>query len=270
MNNLRILIIENNKELNRMKFTNHPFIANDEICLVLVDERISWHMENELKKRNIEILKSIECKNTYNSIKYHPDICVFNLGNGRIIVEPSVYEEYKLILEPYKFEVIKGESEVKERYPYNVQYNVAIVGEYAIHNFKYTDPKILEYIEENNLIKVNIRQGYSKCSICIVDNKSIITSDEGIYNSLIGTDIDCLLIQSGHIKLEDMDYGFIGGCSGLLSQNEIAFCGDITNHPDYNAIKSFLKKRNKEMIILSKEPLSDLGSIIPLMTRKGR
>lgn len=259
-----------NKGRKIMEFNNHPFIANGDLCLVLVDERISWQMENELKKRNIEILKSIECKNTYNSIGYHPDICVFYLGDGRIIVEPKVYEEYKSMLKGYGFKVLKGEREVKEKYPYNVHYNVAIVGEYAIHNFKYTDPTILRYIEENNLKKINIKQGYAKCSICIVDDKSIITSDEGIYNSLKETDIDCLLIRSGHIKLENMNYGFIGGCTGLISKNKIAFCGDVTNHPDYESIKEFLKSKNKEIVILSKEKLLDLGSIIPLMIRKGR
>jgi hypothetical protein len=227
-------------------------------------------MENELKLKNIQILKSIKCNNTYESISYHPDICVFNLGNGKIIVEPSIYEEYKIKLEEYGFEVIKGKSEVKEKYPYNIQYNVAIVGDYAIHNFNYTDPYVLDYIEENNLKKINVKQGYAKCSICIVDEKSIITSDEGIYNALKNTEIDCLLIQKGHIKLEDMDYGFIGGCSGLISENKIAFCGDISKHPDYEVIKSFICKKNKEIIILSKEELLDLGSIIPLMTRKGR
>lgn len=253
-----------------MEFNKQPFIVDGDLCLVLVDNRISWQMENELKKRNIEILKSIECKSTYDSIKYHPDICVFNLGNGSIIVEPSVYEKYKTMLERYNFKIIKGESEVKDKYPYNVQYNVAIVGEYAIHNFKYTDPKILKYIEDNNLKKINIKQGYAKCSICIVDDKSIITSDEGIYNALKYTDIDCLLIKKGHIKLENMDYGFIGGCSGLISKHEIAFCGDISKHPDYDAIEKYIKSKNKDIVILSKEELLDLGSIIPLMNRKGR
>lgn len=253
-----------------MGFTKYPFIVDGDLCLVLVDRRISWQMENELKKRNIEIIKTIACENTYDSIKYHPDICVFNLGNGNIIVEPSVYKGYRKILGKYKFNVIKGESEVNEKYPYNIAYNVAIVGEYAIHNFKYTEPNILKYIEDNNLKKININQGYAKCSICIVDNKSIITSDKGIYSSLINTDIDCLLIESGHIRLANMNYGFIGGCTGIISNNQIAFCGDVTKHPSYNSIKTFLEERNKEIVILSKEKLLDLGSIIPLKTRKGR
>ena len=101
-----------------------------------------------------------------------------------------------------------------------------------------------------------------------MDNNSIITSDEGIYKEVIKHGIDCLLIQKGHIDLFELNYGFIGGCSGLISKNKIAFLGDITKHPDYIKIKEFLTNKNKEIVCLSKENLLDLGSIIPLMTRK--
>lgn len=253
-----------------MAFTKHPFLLDYELCLALVDKRISWHMENELKKRNIEIIKTIGCSDTYESIKYHPDICVCNLGEGNIVVAPNVYDEYKILLERYNFNLIKGDSIVTNKYPMNVQYNIAIVGEYAIHNFNYTDKYILQYLDRKNFKKINVKQGYSKCSICIVDDRSIITSDEGIYECIKNTEIECLLIEKGHIELFDMDYGFIGGCSGLISKDKLAFYGDISKHPDYNKIKKFVESRNKEIVMLSNEKLLDLGSIVPLMTRKER
>lgn len=40
-----------------MEFTREPFILDDDLCLALVDKRISYLMENELKLRNIEIIK---------------------------------------------------------------------------------------------------------------------------------------------------------------------------------------------------------------------
>ena len=127
---------------------------------------------------------------------------------------------------------------------------------------------ILEYINKKDLVKINIKQGYSKCSICIVDENSIITSDKGIYKSVKEYGIDCLLISSGNINLLELDSGFIGGCTGFISKNKIGFFGDIKKHPDYESIKKFIKSKNKEIVILSKENLLDLGSIIPLMTRK--
>lgn len=253
-----------------MNFTEKPFILTDNLALALVDRRITYQAENELKKRDIEIIKTIGCDEVYESIRYHPDICVCNLGKGDIVVAPNVYSEYKKILSLYNFNVIKGRSVIQNKYPYNIQYNVAILGKYAIHNFKYTDENILSYIDKNNLNKINVQQGYSKCSICIVDDNSIITSDVGIFNSVKDTDIECLLIEEGHIELFDMNYGFIGGCTGMISKNQIAFYGNIKNHPDYEKIKGFIQSRGKEIVILSSEKLLDLGSIVPLMTRKER
>lgn len=86
-----------------------------------------------------------------------------------------------------------------------------------------------------------MKQGYSKCLTCIVDDDSIINSDEGIYKAVREYDIDCLLIKSKNIDLFELDYEFI---------------------------KKFIKLKNKEIVSLSKERLLDLGSIIPLMTRK--
>lgn len=247
-----------------MKYVESSFITNNKLTLALVDKRITLNMENTLKNKNIKLVKTIDCKNTYNAIKYHPDISVCKLDNSNIVVSPDVYEYYKNILNDYNFNVIKGNSDIKYKYPFNIQYNVAIFGKYAIHNFKYTDKNILEYIEKNNIQKINVKQGYSKCSICIVDENSIITSDEGIYNKCIKYDIDCLLIRQGHIDLFDMNYGFIGGCSGLISNSELAFYGDITKHPDYKEILDFVSSKNKKIVSLSDENLLDLGSIIPL------
>ena len=113
--------------------------------------------------------------------------------------------------------------------------------------------------------KINVKQGYCKCSICIVDENSIITSDEGIYKEVIKHDIDCLLIEKGHIDLFELDYGFIGGCSGLINEDTLVFFGNIEKHPNFKEIKNFVSKRNKKIISLSKEKLIDLGSLIPLI-----
>ncbi|MDB8792035.1 hypothetical protein PN398_15030, partial [Romboutsia sp. 1001216sp1] len=159
----------------------------------------------------------------------------------------------------------KGNLPIESKYPNNIQYNVCLFGKYAIHNFDYTDKNILKYIKENNLTMINVNQGYTKCSVCIVDENSIITSDEGIYKEVIKHNIDCLLISKGNIDLFNMNYGFIGGCSGLISHKELAFYGNIKLHPDYDKIYDFVKSKNKEIISLSDEKLLDLGSLIPIM-----
>ncbi|MEG0855954.1 MAG: hypothetical protein RSG52_05705 [Terrisporobacter sp.] len=248
-----------------MQYVESSFIPSGKISLALVDKRITKPMEEYLNKININIIKSETCKETYDAISCHPDISTLKINNNNIIVAPNVYEYYYYLLSPFGFNVIKGDSHIKNKYPKNIQYNVVILGKYAIHNFNYTDTKIINYIERNNFIKINVKQGYCKCSICIVDENSIITSDEGIYKEVKKHNIDCLLIEKGHIDLFKMNYGFIGGCSGLISKNDLVFFGDISKHPDFDKIKDFTKSKNKNLISLSNENLLDLGSLIPLM-----
>lgn len=248
-----------------MKFVNTSFIPNNKISLAIVDRRIPADMVNSLNKLNIHIIKSNICSNTYNAISCHPDISLIKINDNNIIVAPNVYNYYLDKLHSLGFNIIMGDSLIDKKYPNNIQYNVAIFGKYAVHNFTYTDKKVLNYIESNNFIKINVKQGYCKCSICIVDDNSIITSDKGIYNEVIKYNINCLLIENGHIDLFDLNYGFIGGCSGLISQDELAFFGDITHHPNFKEIKEFVEKRNKKIVCLSNSKLLDLGSLIPLI-----
>ena len=249
-----------------MKFVEESFITNERLSLAIVDKRITIDMENKLKNYDINIIKTPSCDDTYNAIKHHPDISVCKLDVNNIVVAPNVYDYYNDILSNYNFNVIKGNSTISKKYPNNIQYNVAILGNYAIHNFKYTDNIILEYLDKFNIKKINVKQGYCKCSICIVDENSIITSDEGIHKEVIKYGIDSLLIEKGYIDLFDLDYGFIGGCSGLISKDTLSFFGDIKKHPYYNRILEFVNKKNKKIISLSNEKLLDLGSLIPLCT----
>ena len=248
-----------------MKFMKSSFIPSKKINLALVDNRVPKNILQNLNKLNINIIKTTKCDETYDAISCHPDICVIKLYDNDILVAPNVYDYYNEILKPYGFNVIRGNSHICSKYPNNVQYNVAILGNKVIHNFKYTDSILLDYIEKNKMEKINVKQGYCKCSICIVDENSIITSDEGIYKEVIKHDIDCLLVEKGHIDLFELDYGFIGGCSGLISEDTLAFFGNIEKHPNFEEIESFVSKRNKKIISLSKEKLIDLGSLIPLI-----
>ncbi|MCT4508778.1 MAG: hypothetical protein N4A48_08455 [Tepidibacter sp.] len=252
-----------------MKFLDRPFIPKEKVSHIIIDRRIPKNIEYESKNRNIEIIKTCECKELYEAVKYHADMQMCYLGKGDLVVAPNLYEKYKNIMNKYRFNIIKGTNYIKNKYPYNISYNVALFGEYAIHNFKYTDKNIVKYINDNNIKKINVKQGYCKCCICIVDQNSIITSDVGIYKEVLKyNEIDCLLIQTGSIDLFNMNYGFIGGVSGILSCDELAFLGDIKKHPDYNKIKEFVNKRGKKIISLGTNKLIDLGSIIPVMTRK--
>ncbi len=250
-------------------FLKHPFIPNGPVSLALADRRISTTMENELISLGVSIVKTAPSEKLYEAISCHPDVLCTHLGNGLIIADPSIQPKLGDKLEPFGFEVVCGKSTPSSAYPQSVPYNVAVAGKFFIHNMKYTDPTLLRHLKEN-YTPLNVKQGYAKCSIAVVSEGAVITEDPGIFKAVRRAGIDAILIDRGDIVLEGMEYGFIGGASGLVDRNKLAFFGDLASHRNSADIKTFLRNHNVEAVSLSTGPLMDLGSLIPLMTRKDR
>lgn len=246
------------------RFINIPNLPGGNVSLVMVDGRINRDIQNELEELKIKILKTEALEGVESSIAYHPDIMLYHAGENKIIVCPNIPRNLLLSLKKEGFNIVTGISYVHSPYPYDVCYNAARVGNYLLCCEKYTDYEILRDAHEKNLKIININQGYSKCSICVTGDNAIITSDEGIAKKVKGTGIDCLKINQGSIDLYEMSFGFIGGATGFISKDELAFCGDAGLHPDFETIKSFLYKHGKKHINLSTNKMMDMGTLIPL------
>jgi len=242
----------------------NPFIPQSFANLAIIDGRANEKIIDNLEKLNINIIKTIKCEDVLEPISYHPDIVMHPIDYNTIIVAPNVFDYYEEKLAKQGISVIKGEKYLSCKYPDDIAYNVGRVHSYAMHNFKYTDEKLLFYLKKSGIELIDIKQGYSKCSMAVVDEKAIITSDYPIYKQLSKLDIDVLHIRPGYIKLEGLNYGFIGGTCGNLSKDSIAISGNFENHPDKENIFNFLKKHRKNLIILDDNQIVDLGTIICL------
>jgi hypothetical protein len=156
-----------------------------------------------------------------------------------------------------------GNSETpKDPYPYDIMYNAACTGKYFIHNLAASDKSLLQRAKEMGMVLVDVRQGYTKCNMVVVDETSLITSDKGIYNTLARyPDIDCLLVQPGHVSLPGFSTGFIGGASGRVGRR-IVFHGNLKCHPECSQIIEFIEARGLETIWFEEFPLTDIGSAI--------
>lgn len=176
---------------------------------------------------------------TYAPVSSHPDIYMCGLGPGR----------------PVFFGCME---KLGPAYPENIRYNAACTGSYFIHNLNYTDPDLLE--QASAMERIHVSQGYAKCNIVIVDERSIITSDMGIYRAC-REKLDVLLIQPGHVKLRRFPYGFLGGASGRVGAR-LLFNGNLEQHPDFDKIIAFIKARDVEPVYFRQYPLEDIGSII--------
>lgn len=249
----------------KYKLLDTPFLPKKDVALVIIDARASKKGIDKLHSMGIDIVQTPCCNDVYNAISYHPDILLHPIDGENIVVAPNVYEKMRKSLCKTGLNVIKGRTALKRNYPENVAYNIARVSKFAIHNLKYTDQKVVELLEKKGVEFINVKQGYSKCSICIVNEKAIITSDRGIAKTVSKYGIEALIISAGYINLFELNYGFIGGISGLIGKNKLAFSGCLKHHPDYKDIRKFLEYHKVNPIFLEDEKPTDIGSIIPIL-----
>lgn len=243
---------------------NNPFIPFEGSDTVVVAGNISQEIYRNLKQLNLRVIKTIAHKKVHISIKYHPDIVMHPVNSNTLLIEPSVYDYYKDEFKNTSIKVIKGEKSLDSKYPSDIAYNVGRIGNFAVHNFEHTDEVLKHYLKKENLDFINVKQGYSKCSMAIVGERDVITADKFIDKVLKEHGINSLLIKAGHIFLENQNYGFIGGCTGNISNRELVFSGSLKDHPEKERIKDFIYNLNKEIIYLSKETINDLGTILAL------
>lgn len=242
-----------------------PNLPKKRVRLVLIDHRVHRDVIKYLTNKNIIPVETITCNELYEAVQGHPDMVLHHLGGKDIVIAPNVIDYYKVKLEAYGFHVITGNTYLKRNYPNNIAYNVCRVGNFIIHNFKYTDEVLLNYFEEQNYTKIHVAQGYSKCSVAVIHDKAIITSDIAIHKEVTKFGIDSLLISPGDIILPKLNYGFIGGTCGYLSNKDLAFFGDPRFHKEFDKISNFLKKYNKNIVVLRQDMLQDYGTLVPLI-----
>lgn len=195
----------------------------------------------------------------YDAINGHVDIQMNIISQNTVIIHKSIDKSICNALDNYNIKYIFSNDELKYSYPNDIILNGIVLDNYFIHNLKYTDKNLLANMKDKKLI--NVKQGYSKCSVLVVGKKAIITSDKGISNALKEENFDVLLIPPGDIILPSMNYGFIGGAGGLINDNNMAFFGDLKNYAYGKEVYNFLYKYDVKPIYLSKGKLIDRGSI---------
>ena len=179
----------------------------------------------------------------------HPDVLLCKLGAKP---ESPIYEGVSDKLSP--------------AYPNDCRYNATCTGKFFIHKLAITDTGLLSAAKTNcgdELQLINVRQGYTKCSTVIVDEDSIITYDKGIAKPCEAVGMSVLLVEPGFVKLQGADTGFIGGASGRVD-NEIVFNGNLSAHPNFREITTFIEGRGLGCKWFDSYELEDIGSIITI------
>ena len=227
---------------------------------VIVDYRASKSTFDALLKLNYNVIKTPAVSSVYDAINGHSDIMFHKIMENKAVCEPSVYDYFKEKLPACSLK--KGNTLIKNNYPYDIAYNVCQVSDKIICNIKYTDKEILNQYDEMGYRPIDVKQGYAKCSICVVSDNAIITADKGIAKIAEANDIDVLLTSNDDVKLPGMKNGFFGGATGLLSKDRLAVNGNIKYHRDHKRILDYCSNYGVNVISLNDEEIVDIGSII--------
>lgn len=214
---------------------NNVYVSEN-ACAALKD----WLCDNGYRVKEIKAGRLV-----YPAISAHPDIymCRLGMSAGAPLLKA-------------------GDNELGYSYPKNVPYNALCLDKYFIHNLKYTSERLKSAARDAKLQMINVKQGYTKCSIAAVDGSSVITSDEGIARTLEKySDINVLRIRPGYVDLPGFECGFIGGASGRVG-DKMLFNGDLSAHPDFKDICGFIEARGIEPVYFKGFPLEDIGSVI--------
>ena len=243
---------------------------------IIVDEKIRGVEEDFLKSLGHKIIKLNRNVNVYDQISSHPDIHMCKIGNI-LVIEPTIYDKYIDFFTKHKesnINLVKGSRILSKEYPNDISYNLFVSEKQkvAIHNFKHTDEEVINILKTQKYNCINVKQGYTNCSIAKVDDTSYITSDSGIYEilkkeksiSLIyipSEKIDIKLIN-GDNKFSKMN-GFIGGASAILNNTYILF-GDIEYiNKEYRKIfVKYILDRGLKFKYFKGLEILDLGGIV--------
>ncbi|MCD7749821.1 MAG: hypothetical protein LUH42_07205, partial [Oscillospiraceae bacterium] len=154
-------------------------------------------------------------------------------------------------------------------YPSDAGLCICDTGSVLFYNPKTVSPQALALVDSYvDSYKVTVAQGYTRCAVCVVAERAIITADHGIVravnNNNININMDVLEIMPGYIDLVGFDYGFIGGASFKLDENTVAFTGLLDGHPNRTEILSFLAKHSVKPVFLTNDPIFDIGGAVAL------
>ena len=197
-------------------------------------------------------------------LRSHADLMAFNCGNGKLVLSKGVISPMLVnYLTNRGLAVIEARREQKPSYPHDVGLCAALVGKYFLHNLRHTDEAILENLG-GEIIPVQINQGYARCSICAVDDNSIMTFDRGVGRAARQAGIDVLLLNEFEIRLNGFRNGFLGGSAFKLPNKSLAFTGQITNSLARAEIEVFLSERGIVPEYLSERPIFDIGGAVTL------
>lgn len=247
-----------------MSLLRHPRLPEGEATHVLASGEFPWLAE-ALERRGVTVVATQRDSRLPGPVQFHPDLQTCPLPDKQMFVLKN--SPLQPALKALGFSLRETQCEPSGTYPGDALCGCFPWGPWLVGNPKAIDRAIAQEAQKQGLQPLPVRQGYSACSVALVDGESAITADQGMFQALRTKGFAVLLIRPGHIALPGYDTGFIGGCCGKLAPDKLAFAGALSSHPDGERMREFLHSRCVAPVELRESPLVDVGGILPLRER---
>lgn len=211
-------------------------------------------------KKQFNVISSDYLEDYISFERYHADMQALRIAD-KLFINSACKKLIKTLEEiGLNYTLCDG---IEPKYPKNVALNASLIGDNIICNEKALHPKVKEYCLNSGIKIINVKQGYTKCSILALNENSIITDDESIAKALLINNINVLKIEKGDICLDSVNVGFIGGASSRIGDT-VYFFGDINRHRDSSEIIKFIDDASLNIECITDNQLIDIGGIVLL------
>jgi hypothetical protein len=225
--------------------------------IAVINPDATEEVRSSIKKLDFEPVEIGRSGAVAAPLSGHPDIQLF-IHENTAFCHPDISVDFLKKIEGCCGIVICGTRIGK--YPADTHYNIACIGRTALHRTEFTENTVRGCLESRGVGFINVTQGYAKCSTAVLGARGIITEDSVIHEKADSPGLESLLIAPGNVALPGYAHGFIGGATGHYGRS-LVFTGCISHLPESSAIMDFIEKNGHDAVFLSRERITDLGTI---------
>ena len=234
-------------------------IPKSKVSAVLVDCKLNNRSCELLENQGIRVIKTRPLRSISNSTSTHPDMQLVRIDERTALVAAELADYYAELLPDYRLISIDG---IKLPYPNDCSLNFTVIGDRCF--ITENQFNTVRSVTDIRYKIVKIKQGYSRCSICILNENAIITADYGIIRAAKNVAMRAYYLPDESILLDGYRNGFWGGCCGLISPETVFFNGNIESLPCKTRLFDILKSEKITPLYCKDISLYDNGGFITL------
>ena len=176
-----------------MSLLRHPRLPEGEATHVLASGEFPWLAE-ALERRGLTVVATQRDSRLPGPVQFHPDLQTCPLPDKQMFVLKN--SPLQPALKSLGFSLRETQCEPSGTYPGDALCGCFPWGPWLVGNPKAIDRAIAQEAQKQGLQPLPVRQGYSACSVALVDGESAITADQGMFQALRAKGFAVLLITT--------------------------------------------------------------------------